>query len=133
MWRRLALAVIWLTALAGVLALEDGDLSDFTIFGGLAVTVAAGAAIGRRWIFGIPFLFWLAGSVATLVSSAPSDDTDFGVIFFQALVCGGLTAALGIGMALRAVFYDGRLHPEGCARRGCCSCLKAAARPQTYS
>ena len=80
------------------MALEVGsrDVAAPRTGGGLVGGAGGGVGVGVR----------------RLVSSAPSDDPDAGLVVFQALAWAFLAGALGLGIALRKVLYEARLTPD---------------------
>lgn len=104
--RKLMVVTGWLAALAAVSTIDAGGA---TIYLALLITVLAGAVAGHAWIVWVPFVLAAAGSVYTLLSSAPSDATDYELIIFQFAIAAAGAIALCLGIVLRRLFFEGRL------------------------
>jgi hypothetical protein len=106
---RIALLVVWIAALAGLVAISDDKGLEY-IVGGAIVTVAVGAAIDRWWVGFVPGIVTvvLVGGIFLLIGGCDQDcggDDGFGaiVLWFLIVFTAPATLALLAGVGARRI------------------------------
>jgi hypothetical protein len=104
-----AVIVVWLGGLVGLAALDTGTAIPY-VFGGVALTIAAGALVNRYWVLWVPVgihsLGLLVVFVTNLITDGCQDCSDgggWGLLIFAGLLIFTIpaTAALAIGLGGR--------------------------------